>query len=64
MTDGDLSFSKASENTIEVSSYLTRGEMAFIWFDLKNQPHVVWRITEHYRAGITTEMILSELAKI
>lgn len=45
-------------NTIDVSSYLTKGHAATIWFDLNSEPHVLWSVTATYRNGLDEKSIL------
>lgn len=65
-TDGsamkDLTLTRKEDGTIEVSSHLTRGRAATIWFSLDGQPHVMWAVIPSYRNGLSDNDVLAALA--
>lgn len=60
----DLSFRWKEDGSIDVSSHLTRGRTATVWFSSDNKPHVAWAIISSYRQGLSDEDIFTALAAI
>jgi len=56
---GDISLREEDDGTLTVSSFLTRGRAATVWFDLDDVPHVMWAVIPSYRNGLDERLILS-----
>ncbi len=54
---------KRTDGSVDVSSHLTRGRAATVWFDLDSKPHVMWAVTKTYRNGLTDEAILAAVTQ-
>lgn len=55
----DLSVSRGADGGLRVSTWLTQGVVATVWFDLDRRPHVMWEIFPLYRQGITEDQVLA-----
>lgn len=62
-TLNDLSLTAGVDGTLCVSSYLTSGRAATVWFDSDSKPHVMWAVIPSYRNGLTEALILEAVAK-
>lgn len=61
-TLADLSVRTETDGTLLVSSPLTRGRAAIVWFDHDGKPHVMWAVIPSYRNGLDDALILTAAA--
>lgn len=49
---------RQKDGQVAVSSPLTRGHAATVWFSADGAPHVLWAVTPDYRNGLTEALII------